>query len=155
MRFQALGLTLLLTGCTTYVAPPPDQPQATLSFDIQHDEHGPFVAHMFKAKTAGACKGTELISSISQGNPLVRTQDTADVPIAADAPFGAVVGLLPSRSYLRCIHSVRFSPKPGSSYRISGQYVRRENDRRDCAIRVYEDGVDITGSAATVLACKP
>ncbi len=154
MRTAFMFLILASTGCASYVPPPVSAPAATLSFDAREEGHGmgPFVGYLQVAKPANACRGGERIATVSHRHPLIRTENTSGVPIAAGGEKSFSVLLLPYPVYLECRWSVHFTPKAGAEYRISATNSRAGGGRT-CALQVFEGEMDITESAARVERC--
>ena len=123
LRALALGLTFQVSSCVPAYQVPDGAPRATLKFELRQNEGKPFVTHYFRQPEAGVCKTTGALGSISEGNPLVRNKDTAEVP--ADLPLHLEVAVVPHPAE-RCNRVVTFTPKAGIVYTVTTVFDRRQ-----------------------------
>jgi hypothetical protein len=133
-RSAGVGLAALVAGCVPAYQVPDGAPRASLRFEVRHSEPKPFVTHYFREPSASVCKTTGALGSISDGNPLVRTKDTAEV--AADAPLHLLVAVVPSPAE-RCNRTITFTPKAGSVYTITTLFDRGKQPA--CSTTVVAD----------------
>jgi hypothetical protein len=113
-------------------------PTATLVFQLQEQARGPVVAHLFNGKPDKKCKGKGLLSSISRGNPFVRTKNNESIPILTSTPQKYFVVVIPASTYLSCRWTVSFTPKINERYTILSKYTDTSYDQRSCSLSVLE-----------------
>ena len=129
---------VLVTSTASTSAEAPMAPTATLSFQLLEETRGPIVAHLFNGKPDKKCKGKGLISSISRGNPFVRTKNNEGVAVPASNAQKYLVILVPASTYLSCKWTLTFTPKANERYTIVGKYVHSGHDQRSCSVSVLE-----------------
>ena len=143
----------LVTATASTRAEAPVAPMSTLAFQLEEEARGAVVAHLFNAKPEKMCKGKGLISSISRGNPFVRTKNNEGVPIAAGSPQKFFVILVPASTYLSCKWTISFTPKANERYTIIGKYKHTGYDQRSCSVTVLEGDKPLAADLLQVDEC--
>jgi hypothetical protein len=146
----ALLSAVPLAACVPAYQVPDGAARATLKFEVRQNEGTPFVTHYFRQPEPGVCKTTGALGSISQGNPLVRTKDSAEVP--ADIPLHLEVAVVPHPAE-RCNRVVTFTPKAGSTYTVTTVFDRSKMPACSTTIVADKGLAQATEVPVTSVAC--
>ena len=143
----------LITATASTSAVAPAAQMATLAFQLDETARGPVVAHLFNGKPDKKCKGKGLISSISRGNPFVRTKNNEGVSIPISTPQKYFVIVVPASAYLSCRWTVSFTPKANERYTILSKYTHSGHDQRSCSVSVLEGDKPLASDLLQVEKC--